>query len=332
MMMMGLHFMGEVPFKRVLLHGMLVDETGDKMSKVKGNTLDPLDIIHGAEFDAVVRKLLPDAPPEEALAKFKKAYPSVAQMGKGFAAHGTDALRMTLASYSPQAKRIALSPARIGGYRKLHRDLHYHAFRPRLHCRRQAHRTATRGDAAVNRWILSRLSRRLRRGVRVSSDRLRALYRFFGTSSATGFSATKRLQRRNRRRKTETRGVLAHVLKRRSAPLPPVRRSSPGLWRAAARAAFAPFRSPSRRSAETGGDGAWARHGILMAAIGALAPCGRHDDALERRVPLQAPRRGERVRSLIESGQGRRVPGRHGRRCASPLGAERRRDDHHHRR
>jgi valyl-tRNA synthetase len=48
MIMMGLHFMGDVPFRRVLLHGMVVDETGDKMSKVKGNTLDPLDLIHGA--------------------------------------------------------------------------------------------------------------------------------------------------------------------------------------------------------------------------------------------------------------------------------------------
>ncbi len=50
MMMMGLHFMGEVPFRRVLLHGMVVDETGDKMGKLKGNTLDPLDLIYGADF------------------------------------------------------------------------------------------------------------------------------------------------------------------------------------------------------------------------------------------------------------------------------------------
>src|SRR6188768_3623154 len=118
MIMMGLYFMGDVPFKRVLLHGMVVDETGDKMSKVKGNTLDPLDLIQGAEFESVVKKSLPDAPLEEALAKFKKAYPSAGQMGKGFAAYGTDALRYTLVSYSPQAKRIALSPARIDGYRR----------------------------------------------------------------------------------------------------------------------------------------------------------------------------------------------------------------------
>ena len=54
MMMFGLHFMGEVPFRRVLLHGLVVDETGDKMSKVKGNVIDPLDLIHGATFAEMV--------------------------------------------------------------------------------------------------------------------------------------------------------------------------------------------------------------------------------------------------------------------------------------
>ncbi len=61
---------------------------------------------------------MPDAPVDEALAKFRKAYPSSAQMGKGFSASGADALRFTLCSYTPQAKRIALSPARVDGYRK----------------------------------------------------------------------------------------------------------------------------------------------------------------------------------------------------------------------
>ena len=45
MMMFGLHFMGDVPFRRVLLSGLIVDETGDKMSKVKGNVIDPLDLV-----------------------------------------------------------------------------------------------------------------------------------------------------------------------------------------------------------------------------------------------------------------------------------------------
>src|SRR6185437_1162117 len=106
MMMMGIHFMGQPPFKRILLHGLVVDETGDKMSKVKGNVIDPLDLIHGASFREVVEKAMPGAPYEETFTKFKKAYPSVAQMGEGFPAYGGDAIRFTLATYSPQAKRI----------------------------------------------------------------------------------------------------------------------------------------------------------------------------------------------------------------------------------
>jgi valyl-tRNA synthetase len=110
MMMFGLHFMGDVPFRRVLLHGLVVDETGDKMSKVKGNVIDPLDLVHGATFEEMV----PDA---ESLAKFKKAYPSAAAMGTGFPAFGADAVRFTLATYPPSNKRIALAPKRIEGNR-----------------------------------------------------------------------------------------------------------------------------------------------------------------------------------------------------------------------
>jgi valyl-tRNA synthetase len=117
MMMFGLHFMGRVPFRRVLLSGLIVDETGDKMSKVKGNVIDPLDLVRGATFADMVEKSLPGAPPGEALAKFKKAYPSAAAMGGGFPAFGADAVRFTLATYPPSNKRIALAPKRIEGNR-----------------------------------------------------------------------------------------------------------------------------------------------------------------------------------------------------------------------
>jgi valyl-tRNA synthetase len=117
MIMFGLHFMDRVPFRRVLLSGLIVDETGDKMSKVKGNVIDPLDLVHGTSFSEMVKKTLPGAPESEALTKFKKAYPSAAAMGNGFPAFGADALRFTLATYSPSNKRIALAPKRIEGNR-----------------------------------------------------------------------------------------------------------------------------------------------------------------------------------------------------------------------
>jgi valyl-tRNA synthetase len=117
MMMFGLHFTGEAPFKRVLLSGLIVDETGEKMSKVKGNVIDPLDLVYGTTFAEMVKKTLPGAPEGEALAKFKKAYPSAAAMGSGFPAFGADAVRFTLATYPPSNKRIALAPKRIEGNR-----------------------------------------------------------------------------------------------------------------------------------------------------------------------------------------------------------------------
>jgi valyl-tRNA synthetase len=117
MMMFGLHFMGKVPFRRILLHGMVVDETGDKMSKVKGNVIDPLDLVQGVTFADMVQKTMPGAPEGESMAKFKKAYPSAAAMGTGFPAFGADAVRFTLATYPPSNKRIALAPKRIEGNR-----------------------------------------------------------------------------------------------------------------------------------------------------------------------------------------------------------------------
>ncbi len=117
MMMFGLHFMGRVPFRRILLHGLVVDETGDKMSKVKGNVIDPLDLVHGTTFADMAKKTLPGAPESEAVSKFKKAYPSAAAMGTGFPAFGADAVRFTLAGYPPSNKRIALAPKRIEGNR-----------------------------------------------------------------------------------------------------------------------------------------------------------------------------------------------------------------------
>ncbi|MBW2527598.1 MAG: valine--tRNA ligase [Deltaproteobacteria bacterium] len=158
MMMMGIHFMGKPPFSRILLHSLVVDETGRKMSKVTGNVIDPLDLIDGASFETVVGKALPGAPVAEALRKFKKAYPSSAQMGKGFEAYGTDALRFTLASYSTQSKRIPLSPKKIEGYRHFCNKI-WNATRFALpHTEGAQHRgEPPAARALVNRWILSRL-------------------------------------------------------------------------------------------------------------------------------------------------------------------------------
>jgi valyl-tRNA synthetase len=221
MIMMGLHFMGDVPFKRVLLHGMVVDETGDKMSKVKGNTLDPLDLIHGATFEDMVKKALPDAPLAEALTKFKKSYPSTAQMGKGFPAYGTDALRMTLCSYSPQAKRIALSPARVDGYRKFCNKV-YNATRFALTYIKDEKPTGKPPEAPqllINRWLLSRLAAAVTGSTAgIEEYRLddgsKALYAFFWDELCNWFvELTKPIFiDGSPEAQAETRATLAHCL------------------------------------------------------------------------------------------------------------------------
>ena len=185
MMMFGIHFMKKPPFKRVLLHGMVVDETGDKMSKVKGNVIDPLDLIYGAPFSSVIAKALPGAPEAEALTKFKKAYPSAAQMGAGFPAFGADALRYTLATFPPSNKRIALAPKRIEGYRHFVNKI-WNATRFALDSLGgfDVYDAEIAPKDFVNQWILSSLSSAL---VQANSgfkefridEAANALYRFF---------------------------------------------------------------------------------------------------------------------------------------------------------
>jgi len=221
MMMFGLHFMKEVPFRRVLLSGLIVDETGDKMSKVKGNVIDPLDLIHGAEFTEIVKKTLPGAPEEEALSKFKKAYPSAAAMGGHFPAFGADALRFTLSTFPPSNKRIALAPKRLEGYRHFVNKI-WNATRFALdHLKDFPFVEVDKPDALYNRWILSRLNRAVTiANVGIDTFRIdeaaNEAYRFFWNDFCDWYlELTKTVFAEGspyERDRDETRAVLAHVL------------------------------------------------------------------------------------------------------------------------
>ena len=155
MIMMGLHFMGEVPFTRVLLAGLVTDERGQKMSKVKGNVIDPLDVIEGATLEGLIEKAKFNGAKPEGQKYLTNTYP------EGFAEYGTDALRMTLLSYSPMSRRIALSLKRVDGYRKFANKL-WNAARFALMGLEGIDVKATGAPpepkALANRWILSRLS------------------------------------------------------------------------------------------------------------------------------------------------------------------------------
>ncbi len=116
MMMMGLKLVGEIPFGHVLLHPMIRDQDGNKMSKSRGNVIDPLDVIEGISLEDLLTKTrgykLPDDEIERAVEYQQQHYP------KGFPTCGTDALRFTLAAYTGQDQDIRFSVDRVEGYRK----------------------------------------------------------------------------------------------------------------------------------------------------------------------------------------------------------------------
>jgi valyl-tRNA synthetase len=316
MMMLGLHFMGEVPFRRVLLHGLVVDENGDKMSKVKGNTIDPLDLIRGAEFEAVVSKSLPGAPVKEALDKFKKSYPSVAQMGHGFPAYGADALRFALTSYSPQARRIALSPKRVEGYRHFCNKV-YNAVRYALgHIGEVGQSALPSPSLLINRWILSRLARAVEAGsVGIDDFRLdegsSALYHFFWDELCAWYlelskpifiSGTPSEQ-------AETRSTLAHVIECALRALHPyIPFITEELWQRVPRPAQHPI-SIALAAYPTAADGrldavAEQEMALLTAVIGAARTIrSEHEVHPGAQVPLHLRTLDADKIALLERGQ-----------------------------
>lgn len=315
MLMLGLHLTGEVPFRRVLLHGMVVDETGEKMSKVKGNTLDPLDLIHGASFDDVAKRTRPGAPLSEALQKFKKAYPSTAQMGQGFPAYGADSIRLTLCSYSPQAKRISLSPKRIEGYRNFCNKV-YNAVRFSLpHIEGQIpQQKPAHPTHLVNRWILSRLGTVAEQATR-SIDAFRldeassALYHFIWDELCDWYLEFNKalFVTGTEAEQLETRQTLAHVIEgalRALHPFAPF--LSEELWQRVPRPegrphclALAPF--PTREDGPLDSDAE--REVNLITSVITAARTIRSDHELEKsaKVPLQLRTQDPESRRLLEA-------------------------------
>lgn len=163
MIMMSLYLVkdesgrAQVPFKTVYVHGLVRDENGQKMSKSKGNVIDPIDVIDGIDLETLVAKRTTGLMNPKAAPKIEKA--TRKEFEEGIASYGTDALRFTFASLASTGRDINFSMGRVEGYRnfcnKIWNAGKFVLMQVERHGIAETSDTAQHGLA--ERWVLSQL-------------------------------------------------------------------------------------------------------------------------------------------------------------------------------
>ncbi|WP_338546039.1 valine--tRNA ligase [Pseudomonas benzopyrenica] len=159
MIMLSTHLTGQIPFKTVYVHGLVRDGQGQKMSKSKGNVLDPLDIVDGIDLDTLLQKRTSGLMQPKLAEKIAKQ--TRAEFPDGIASYGTDALRFTFCSLATTGRDVKFDMGRVEGYRNFCNKLWNAANFVMENVEGQD--TGVNDEpvelSSVDRWIISQLQR-----------------------------------------------------------------------------------------------------------------------------------------------------------------------------